>query len=96
MIDLATPLLLASLSAGADVGTTQWAKSRGAIESNPTLQSDGALYARAAAGVILYTVADVTLQKRAPKWVWVPRVLVLGAGIGIGIHNYQVGRRQLP
>jgi hypothetical protein len=87
MADLTVPLLIYGLSAGADVASTKYAlQNPQNYESNPMAQGNR-LYVRAAVGVAAATLLDVELQKRAPKWRFIPRIVVpLVSGI-IAVHN---------
>ena len=94
MADLVAPLLIYTLSAGADLGSTEYAlrNCSACVESNPLLQSREARIGRGIAGVALATLLDVQLQKKAPKWRWVPRVVIpLVSGI-IAVHNVRAAK----
>lgn len=90
-MSLATPLLIYSLSAGADLGSTEVALARNpyAREWNPLLRNPHARIARGIVGIGIATGFDVLLQKRAPRWRWVPRVIIPAVSVGIAVHNLQ-------
>jgi len=91
-VSVATPILIYSLSAGADLGSTEYALSRGGREINPLMQTREMRIGRAVLGVGIATGLDVYLQKRAPKWVWIPRVVIPAVSVGIAVHNMRTVR----
>lgn len=74
----------------ADLVSTQWAKGQGAVEANPLLRSDPALYAGKVGQVGIFLWADTCLKEH-PQWRKWFRIIAAGSGFALAAHNVRVG-----
>jgi hypothetical protein len=83
-------LALYGLAAGADVASTHWAESRGALEGNPLMRHHGARYALNAASVPALALLDRELERRDKRLMWALRGLrfaVLGFAVAQNLRQ---------
>lgn len=75
----------------ADLTSTQWAKGQGAVEVNPLLQSDAALYASKAGEAAGLLWLDSHIK---PSWAkWALRGMAAGAHGWLALHNIREGQK---
>lgn len=88
-VDVATPLLLYSAGAGADLITTRMALNAGGQELNPLMRGSLGKQAAIKSGMVLgVTLLDLHLQKQGrKKAAWVVRLSWLALHSAVAIHN---------
>ena len=80
------------LAAGADLASTHWAESRGAVERNPLLRPIGVRYALSAGSVPALALLDRELERRDKRLAWALRALRIAA-VGYAVSkNLRHGR----
>jgi len=93
-MSIATPILIYSLSLGADAGSTLYARRQpGVIEANPLMRNRAVMIGSHIASAAALTYIDTRLQRRSKCAPWVLRGAVLVAGGFVARHNLQQVRR---
>jgi hypothetical protein len=79
--------------AAADLASTHYAESCGAVEANPLMKNMGSRYALKVAQVGALTWIDYELGKRDKTIQWIVRGLAFAVNGYLVIHNVRQGRR---